>query len=197
MPTPSEQKALAFVALVVLLGGVVRVVRGGGLATPTPTPEEQQALARQTFAANSSAVEHRVSVPRKGRKARRVTQVGRDSVAGIPTSGAYAMPSLDGRGFPPPYPRIDTDARGLTTTPRAPSSTLERRSAPLDLDTATEQEIDALPRIGPSLARRIVANRDSLGPFRSLAALRRVRGIGPSTLDRLSSLVTFSGQTRR
>ena len=31
MPTPAEQKALAFVALVVLLGGVVRVVRGGVL----------------------------------------------------------------------------------------------------------------------------------------------------------------------
>jgi competence protein ComEA len=64
------------------------------------------------------------------------------------------------------------------------------------MDTATQQEIESLPRVGPALARRILANRDSLGPFGSLSALRRVRGIGPATLQLLSSHVTFSGQTR-
>jgi hypothetical protein len=49
MPTPSEQKALAFMAAVVLLGGAVRVVRAG--STPAPNPLEQQALARQATAA--------------------------------------------------------------------------------------------------------------------------------------------------
>jgi competence ComEA-like helix-hairpin-helix protein len=203
MPTPSEQKALAFVALVILLGGVVRVVRGGALATPAPTLAEQQALARQAFAANSSAVDGRASVRRKGKKSRVVTQERRDTGANRLPTGAYNVPALDTRGFPPPYPRIDTDAGSLRAKPTPPPLTLERRTSPerrggpLDLDTATEQEIDALPYVGPSLARRIVANRDSLGPFGALAALRRVRGIGPATLERLGSLVTFSGQTRR
>jgi competence protein ComEA len=54
-----------------------------------------------------------------------------------------------------------------------------------------------LPRIGSALAHRIVANRDSAGPFGSLEGLKRVRGVGVGTLKLLAPLVTFSGQTRR
>jgi competence protein ComEA len=69
--------------------------------------------------------------------------------------------------------------------------------AVVDLDVADTVQIGRLPRVGPALARRIVANRDSLGPFGTLAALRRVKGVGPATLERLAGLVTFSGQARR
>jgi competence protein ComEA len=51
-----------------------------------------------------------------------------------------------------------------------------------------------LPRIGPSLAKRIVANRDSLGAFGSLDGLTRVKGIGVATRKLLQPLVTFSGR---
>jgi competence protein ComEA len=60
-----------------------------------------------------------------------------------------------------------------------------------------EAEIERLPRIGPALAHRIVANRDSAGPFGGLEGLRRVRGVGAATLKLLGPLVTFSGQARR
>jgi len=40
-----------------------------------------------------------------------------------------------------------------------------------------------MPDIGEQLARRIVADRQQNGPFRDLADLRRVRGIGPKTLE--------------
>ncbi|HMS01581.1 MAG TPA: helix-hairpin-helix domain-containing protein [Gemmatimonadaceae bacterium] len=59
-------------------------------------------------------------------------------------------------------------------------------------DLASAEELDALPGVGPALAARIVANRDSLGPFGSLEALQRVRGIGPATAERLAAHVTFS-----
>ncbi len=64
----------------------------------------------------------------------------------------------------------------------------------VDLDRASEREIDVLPRVGPALARRLVANRDSFGAFGSLEALGRVKGFGPATRKRLSPLVTFSGR---
>ena len=66
--------------------------------------------------------------------------------------------------------------------------------APVDLDMASAQEIEALPRVGPTLARRIVANRDTLGAFGSLDKLRRVKGMGQASVDRLAPLVTFSGR---
>ena len=48
----------------------------------------------------------------------------------------------------------------------------------IDVDRAPAGELIRLPRIGPTLAARIVANRDSRGPFGSLVQLDRVTGIG-------------------
>ena len=62
----------------------------------------------------------------------------------------------------------------------------------VDLDVATEKEIEALRHVGPALAKRIVADRDSFGPFGSLDGLRRVKGVGPSMVGKLDSAVTFS-----
>ena len=65
-------------------------------------------------------------------------------------------------------------------------------AGPVDLDVAGVKEIEGLRHIGPALARRIVADRDSFGPFGSLEGLRRVKGIGPSMVEKLDSTVTFS-----
>jgi competence ComEA-like helix-hairpin-helix protein len=73
-------------------------------------------------------------------------------------------------------------------TPKAPPKPL----GPVDLDVATAKEIEALRYIGPALAKRIVADRDSFGPFGSMEGLRRVKGIGHSMVAKLDSTVTFS-----
>ena len=62
----------------------------------------------------------------------------------------------------------------------------------VDMDVATAEEIETLRGIGPSLARRIVADRDTLGPFGSLDGLQRVKGVGPRLAQRIDSSVTFS-----
>jgi hypothetical protein len=62
---------------------------------------------------------------------------------------------------------------------------------PLDINSADETELEALPRIGPVLARRIVEARRRGGPFATLGDLRRVRGIGPATLRRLAPLINL------
>src|SRR6266576_5731401 len=46
---------------------------------------------------------------------------------------------------------------------------------PVDLDVATEKEIEGLRHVGPALARRIVADCDSHGPFGSLEGLTRIK----------------------
>jgi competence protein ComEA len=53
----------------------------------------------------------------------------------------------------------------------------------LDVNSADWPELAVLPNIGESLAKRIVQDRALHGPFRELADLRRVRGIGPKTLE--------------
>ncbi len=64
------------------------------------------------------------------------------------------------------------------------------RPDPVDVNAAGPDELGLLPRVGPSLAAAIVADRDARGPFRSVADLDRVRGIGPATLDGMRPHVT-------
>ncbi|GIV57108.1 helix-hairpin-helix domain-containing protein [Rhodocaloribacter litoris] len=61
--------------------------------------------------------------------------------------------------------------------------------ARVNLNTATAPELERLPRIGPKLAARIVAYREAHGPFRRVADLVHVRGIGPKTLADLEPLL--------
>lgn len=75
---------------------------------------------------------------------------------------------------------------------RKPRKELPAVPAIIDLDVATAEEIETLRGIGPSLAKRIVADRDSLGPFGSLEGLQRVKGVGPRLAQRIDSTVTFS-----
>jgi competence protein ComEA len=55
----------------------------------------------------------------------------------------------------------------------------------VDINQADWPELSQLPGIGETLARRIVDSRLEQGPFADHEDLRRVRGIGPLTLDRL------------
>ncbi len=63
----------------------------------------------------------------------------------------------------------------------------------LDVDRASAQELERLPRVGPQLARRIVDERDAHGSFGSLEGLKRVSGVGPGTLRGFERTTTFSG----
>lgn len=59
----------------------------------------------------------------------------------------------------------------------------------LDLNTATEQDLEALPGIGPVLAERIVEYRQSRGGFRDVTQLRHVKGIGKKKFERIRTIV--------
>jgi competence protein ComEA len=73
--------------------------------------------------------------------------------------------------------------------PPVPVSIDPTRFGRLDLNRATIPELESLPRIGPRLAERIVAHRETHGPFAAVEDLEQVRGIGPVTVQRLASLV--------
>lgn len=76
-------------------------------------------------------------------------------------------------------------ARTLT-----PADSAQKGLTPVNINTATAEELQTLPRIGPAMAQRIIAWREAHGGFRSVDELDAVPGIGPSMLENLRPLVT-------
>ncbi|MBA3854001.1 MAG: hypothetical protein C0503_06270 [Gemmatimonas sp.] len=172
MATPSERRALLFVAAVAALGLGVRGLRA--LSAGRGSEARGAALAAQIAAVDSAvATGGRARRPRAARAT--ATPQGVDAAA--PEAARQTAPRPG-------------------SAPGAGRVSVEPPRGPLDLDRATREELDLLPGIGPALAGRIVDDREQNGPFGSLEALQRVRGIGPALAARLEPLVTFSGVPR-
>jgi competence protein ComEC len=82
---------------------------------------------------------------------------------------------------------VRSDGKGFSVATERPTARPPPPPAKLvNLNTASAAELEALPAIGPALARRIIAGR----PYRSVEDLERVRGIGPATMAKIRPLVT-------
>jgi DNA uptake protein ComE-like DNA-binding protein len=171
MPTAAERQALAFLAVIAALGAGGRVLAARGfereLASAGPRPEADG------VGGVDDALDRQIRAVDSARDARSAT--ARRSPA----------PRTAASGSPRPSARSAAAAARTSVA-----------MSPIDVDVASAAELERLPRIGPALAARIVATRDSLGGFGSMEALRHVRGIGPSTAALLEPLVTFSSRPR-
>ncbi len=96
--------------------------------------------------------------------------------------GQVALMPAERRGSPSAH----RDSALAAARPLSPGETL-------DPDRASLQELLRLPRVGPGLARAIVADRGAKGPFLSLEGLDRVRGVGPKLLTVLGPYLRFEG----
>jgi competence ComEA-like helix-hairpin-helix protein len=81
-----------------------------------------------------------------------------------------------------------------TRAPRGAAGLLFGRR--IDVNAATVEELQALPEVGPGRARRIAAERDRGGAFRSLADLRRVQGLGSKRLRSLADWAVVEARAR-
>ena len=70
------------------------------------------------------------------------------------------------------------------------------RDGMLELNGATQAELEELPGIGPALARRILEHRARVGEFKTVEDLLDVSGIGDKTLSRFRAYVYVSQSTR-
>lgn len=86
--------------------------------------------------------------------------------------------------------RIVQDGEQLVVS-AAVSGTPAVSAGKLNINRAAATDFDTLPRIGPTLAERIVAYRDEHGPFASIDALGNVPGIGDATLAGFRNQLTL------
>ncbi len=89
-----------------------------------------------------------------------------------------------------PPPVVGPDQGAPADAGPAPPGEDDGPPAPIDLNTATEAELDELPGVGPAIAAAIVAFREENGGFTTVEDLLDVRGIGEAKLAEISPLVT-------
>jgi competence protein ComEA len=202
---------LALLVAVAVVAGVVwyRVGAGGASATPRSAPSRAGTTASSRPGAGTdpttTTLGKRTVVHVAGAVARpgvvelavgaRVIDAVEAAGGGLPEADLdrlnLAAKVVDGQrvlvqrvGDPLPADATGTGTPGASPTPGAPTGGL------LNLNTATMDQLDELPGIGPTLAAAILAERDERGGFKSVNELRDVSGIGEKRFADLRDLVS-------
>lgn len=90
---------------------------------------------------------------------------------------------------------VEREAEATEDDERPASRSKRELTGKLNLNTATEEQLQLLPTVGPAKAERIVAWRKKNGGFKRAADLRKVKGFGYKTLKRLEPYLEISGET--
>ena len=100
-----------------------------------------------------------------------------------------------GRATPAEVAARDAAGRALKQGGERFLATASGPLAPIDLNSASNEELQTLNGIGPALARKIIAYRAEYGTFRTIEELTLVRGIGPRLLKRWEGLLVALGDS--
>ena len=85
----------------------------------------------------------------------------------------------------------------IKNTPVSAKVTAEEKADPgirkfclVNINTAGEAEFDTLPSVGPSMAKRIIEYRTQNGKFKTIDDLKKVKGIGAKTFEKLKERIS-------
>ncbi|MFB9280104.1 ComEA family DNA-binding protein [Cohnella cellulosilytica] len=161
-----------------------------GLLAPPPAEKEREAGGQATSSADKeSGGQAAPSEQESGAQAQPPADKGQEAERQPPSSSAAAGASPSNVASDP---QSDVYAEAASPSPMPSGESgepVDQPSGALDLNRATEADLDALPGIGPSKAKAIIAHRDKIGGFRRVEQLLDVKGIGPKVFERLSALV--------
>lgn len=192
--------ALALVALAVWRWGLAPSEEASGGGTPVPAPAggvSRDATSGGRPAAPATITVHVVGAVRRpgvyvlpggARATDAVAAAG--GLLGNAEQGAVNLARVVSDGEQLLVPVQGAAAPGRPGAAGSGSGAGPATGGPVDLNTATPEQLDALPGIGPATAQKIIADRTENGPFRSVDDLLRVSGIGAAKLDALKDLVT-------
>jgi competence protein ComEA len=181
--------AAASLALILLLG---RFVLGAGTTTPAaPLPPPPTTAAGITGMPSSRVVVDVVGAVRRP-GLYRLAQGSRIADAVARAGGAAAKADLAQVNLAAPLAdgeQIVVPRRGPPGAPTGGATASGTPIGPVQLSTATLEELDTLPGVGPATAQKILDYREKHGAFSSVDELDAVPGIGPKRLEQLRDVV--------
>jgi competence protein ComEA len=189
-----QQRRLVAVALVCVVATVLAWRHLGGHAaaaplavppiTPRPTARRAATAARPLVVDVAGAVRRPglYRLERGSRVADAITRAGGLTRRAERTAVNLAAPLADGE-------QVLVAARGSPVATAAGGASPGSPAAPVSLSSATAEQLDALPGVGPVTAQKIVTYRQEHGPFTSVDGLDAIPGIGPAKLADLRPLV--------
>ena len=193
-------------ALYVLLGVMAGFILAGTLVFVSRAPAGEPIVLQPAPTQAPIAVHVVGAVPRPGLyefpEGARV-QDAIDAAGGLladanDTALNLAAPLEDGQQLDVPYNNgAEPDQTASTVDlPSSEESTPDESSTEnsdaelVNINTATLDELDSLPGIGPTTAQKILDYREANGPFSTIEEIMDVSGIGPSTFEEIKDLIT-------
>ena len=209
MPSISRARALAYAAAVLVLlavGGRFLADGGGAESDGRAQAHGAAALEAEPIQKRKVVVHVVGAVARPGlytlEEGSRVDDALRS--AGGPRAKAalelvnLAAPVADGqqvvvpvRARAPAATSAPSSASGASGAPPGSVAPGAAAAGPVQVNSATLEELDALPEIGPVTAQKIIDYRTAKGAFSSIEELDAVPGIGPARLEQLKPLVAL------
>lgn len=180
----------AAIAVAVLLVLAVRHFGGGGGAVAASSYAPLPARAAKPAAAKLVVVDVAGAVRRPGLHSVPASSRVEDAI--VAAGGATRKAQLDAVNLAAPVAdgeQIVVPGSGAGGVAAVSSPAGSSPSAPLALNSATLEQLEALPGIGPVTAQKILDYRQQHGAFHSVAELEGVPGIGPAHLAQLKGLV--------
>jgi competence protein ComEA len=186
-PFSVQQRRAAAVALVLVVALLLVLRHHGGGATAAPLRVAPVVPAPGPAAAKTIVVDVAGAVGHPGlyhlrsgaRVADAVARAGGLTRKAERNAVNLAAPVSDGQ-------QVLVAARG---SPSAAAGGAPGMGAPVSLSSATAEQLDALPGVGPVTAQKIIAYRQVHGPFTSIEGLDAIPGIGPARLANLEGLI--------
>lgn len=194
-PTPNSpatdskpgERALAFIALVA--GVLLAVLAYSPRFTSKPIDYHPGEVAAYRVDINRADRFELMQVPGIGPGKADAIVAHRDAVGGFGTiNDLNGVKGIGPKTIDHIKPHVLVDNPSTPSLPSSPSQgKLKPGDPPLDINAATEADLQRLPGIGPAMSARIFAAK----PFKSIEDLRRVKGIGAKTLENLRPFIAI------
>jgi len=118
------------------------------------------------------------------------------TVAAMVTTMGLVLGALPAEARKPRAPRVTVIGDNVVKSPlqkaqHAPKGAKKAPETKVNINTATLDQLQTLPRIGAKVAQRILDYRQAHKGFKSVDELRNVKGIGPKVLENLKSYLTL------